>query len=60
MSWRGNEDAGDLSMMGAADFSGHLGELMVDAHEAGDHDDDPDPECPECEDALSRPWYDRH
>ena len=28
--WYGNEDAGDLEMMGAADYSGHLGELEAD------------------------------
>ncbi|MHC4430188.1 MAG: hypothetical protein ACYS0D_16555 [Planctomycetota bacterium] len=29
--WRNNEDAGDLAMMGAADYSGHLGELEAEA-----------------------------
>ena len=28
--WGNNEDAGDLTMMGAADYSGHLGELAAE------------------------------
>jgi hypothetical protein len=47
--WYGNEDAGDLSMMGAADYSGHLGEQMWDDHNAGLHESSPDSDCPDCE-----------
>jgi len=44
VDWYDNEDAGDLSMMGAADFAGHMGE----EHEDGVHDDSPDPRCHLC------------
>jgi len=49
VNWHNNEDAGDLTMMGAADYSGHLGELMYDAHQSGEHEDYPHPDCPDCE-----------
>jgi hypothetical protein len=45
MDWYDNEDAGDLSAMGWADFSGHLGE----EHHDGAHEDDPHPQCHECQ-----------
>ena len=37
MDWYNNEDAGDLSAMGAADYSGHLGEMAAEkvAHLVG-------------------------
>ena len=37
MDWYNNEDAGDLSAMGAADSSGHLGEMAAEkvAHLVG-------------------------
>lgn len=33
-NWRNNEDAGDLVMMGAADYSGHLGEVEAEKRAA--------------------------
>jgi hypothetical protein len=39
-----NEDAGDLEMMGAADYSGHLGEEHAD----GEHEAAPRANCWDC------------
>ena len=50
MDWRNNEDAGDLSMMGAADFSGHLGEMEADR--IAEHEGE---ECGFCGEPMTDP-----
>ena len=55
MEWYGNEDAGDLSMMGAADYSGHLGEL--EAEEAEKVLELYGPDCGWCGEVMEDPVF---
>ncbi len=54
-----NEDAGDLGASNAAGASEARGEELSDEHERGLHDDNPQPECLECdEDETPTPFAD--